>query len=143
MGTLLFIPLTMIAFFESTLNTTAHQRLKQYFSDDVTEDEDDPKLQDPETDGEEGKICTEKFADLIKAFPKYVLAFITQGFSDNPTLQHWRVCVYSACSGGGKASETGCRAEGGAGPEWKVFIEDNDGLPSRGFLGLNGYMRVL
>lgn len=70
MGTLLFIPLTMIAFFESTLNTSAHQRLRQYFSGDVLDDEDDPKLQDPETEGEDGKICTEKFADLIKEFPE-------------------------------------------------------------------------
>lgn len=72
MGTLLFIPLTLIAFFESTLNTSTHQRLKHYFSGDVVDDEDDPQLQDPETEGEEGQICTEKFADLIKAFPKYV-----------------------------------------------------------------------
>lgn len=71
MGTLLFIPLTVIAFFESTLNTTAHQRLRQYFSDDVLEDEDDPELQDPE-EAEEGTICKEKFADLVKVFPKCV-----------------------------------------------------------------------
>jgi hypothetical protein len=71
MGTLLFVPLTLIAFFESTLNTTAHQRLKQYFSDDILEDEDDPELQDPE-EAEEGTICKEKFADLIAVFPKYV-----------------------------------------------------------------------
>ncbi|KAJ9108163.1 hypothetical protein QFC20_003524 [Naganishia adeliensis] len=68
MGTLLFVPLTLIAFFESTLNTTAHQRLRQYFSDDILEDEDDAELQDPE-EAEEGTICKEKFADLIKVFP--------------------------------------------------------------------------
>ncbi|KAI5450878.1 Calcium channel yvc1 [Naganishia albida] len=68
MGTLLFVPLTLIAFFESTLNTTAHQRLKQYFSDDILEDEDDPELQDPE-EAEEGTICKEKFADLVAVFP--------------------------------------------------------------------------
>lgn len=73
MGTLLFVPLTLIAFFESTLNATAHQRLKQYFSDDILEDEDDPELQDPE-EAEEGTICKEKFADLIAVFPKYVPA---------------------------------------------------------------------
>ncbi|GHJ83748.1 hypothetical protein NliqN6_0150 [Naganishia liquefaciens] len=69
MGTFLFIPLTLIALFESTLNTSTHQRFKQYFSGEVVDDEDDPQLQDPETNGEEGQICTEKFADLIKAFP--------------------------------------------------------------------------
>lgn len=71
MGTLLFVPLTLIAFFESTLNTTAHQRLRQYFSDDILEDEDDAELQDPQ-EAEEGTICKEKFADLIKVFPKCV-----------------------------------------------------------------------
>lgn len=71
MSTLLFVPLVLIAFFESTLNATAHQRLKLYFSDDILEDEDDPELQDPETgDGEQGVISTEKFADLVKVFPK-------------------------------------------------------------------------
>ncbi|KAJ9094974.1 hypothetical protein QFC21_005767 [Naganishia friedmannii] len=70
MSTLLFVPLVLIALFESTLNATAHQRLKLYFSDDVLEDEDDPDLQDPETDhGEHGVIAKEKFADLIKVFP--------------------------------------------------------------------------
>ncbi|KAJ9120472.1 hypothetical protein QFC24_005145 [Naganishia onofrii] len=70
MSTLLFVPLVLIAFFESTLNATAHQRLKLYFSDDILEDEDDPELQDPETgDGEQGVISTEKFADLVKVFP--------------------------------------------------------------------------
>lgn len=82
MGTLLFVPLTLIAFFESTLNTTAHQRLKQYFSDDILEDEDDPELQDPE-EAEEGTICKEKFADLVAVFPKYVPAEVKRAFADD------------------------------------------------------------
>ncbi|KAJ9111044.1 hypothetical protein QFC19_001241 [Naganishia cerealis] len=77
MGTLLFVPLILIALFESTLNATAHQRLKLYFSDDVLEDEDDPELQNPETgNGEHGVISKEKFEDLVKVFPKYVHATV-------------------------------------------------------------------
>lgn len=90
----------MIAFFESTLNATAHQRLKLYFSDDVLEDEDDPDLQDPETDhAEHGVIAKEKFADLVKVFPKYVYpapnSWPDEHYSFNLVIEllHQHLCI--------------------------------------------------
>lgn len=121
MGTLLFVPLTLIAFFESTMNTTAHQRLKEYFSDDVLEDEDDPDLQDPKDDDENGDICKVKFEDLVKVFPKCVsVRAVSLASSQRFPLQYWLVSLGSNLARDRKVAETNGRVEANAGKsEWE------------------------
>ena len=69
--TILFaIPLTLIALFESQLDTSKNKTMRAWL--EATEDgqEDDPACQDPNSDDDpQGTISIVKFEDLVQAFP--------------------------------------------------------------------------
>lgn len=70
MTVVFFIPLTIIALFETRFSRShAPGGWTDYFDQPMPEDEEDPKVKDPSGD-EGGEICTEKFDDLVKSFPK-------------------------------------------------------------------------
>ena len=71
MMTLFFIPLVVVAFFESNLDTRKNMFMKVWFSAADEGEEDDPNNQDPEVHEEDAdlKICKVKFADLVARFP--------------------------------------------------------------------------
>ncbi|WWC97015.1 hypothetical protein V866_003892 [Kwoniella sp. B9012] len=70
MSTLFFIPLTVIALFESQVSHSRSQRLRAYFSGPPPDDEDDPKINDPTVeDDSQGEISKVKFDELVKSFP--------------------------------------------------------------------------
>lgn len=74
MSVLFFIPLTIIAVYESQFaHPKTRQRLQLLETDMGIEEEDDPKVEDPSCD-EEGEISRVAFQDLVKRFPKYVKA---------------------------------------------------------------------
>lgn len=75
MSCVFFIPLTVIAFFESQLSQSRSRRLHAYFSGPSPEDEGDLNIEDPTCDDEDGKISRVRFDDLVKVFPEYALAF--------------------------------------------------------------------
>ncbi|GFZ42615.1 hypothetical protein JCM24511_00332 [Saitozyma sp. JCM 24511] len=69
MSVLFFVPLIMIAFFESQITHSRSDTLRAYFSGPPPEeDEDSPDVVDPKGD-EEGEISTVKFDDLVECFP--------------------------------------------------------------------------
>jgi hypothetical protein len=70
MSVLFFLPLIMIAFFESQITHSRSDTLRAYFSGPPPEeDEESPDVVDPKGD-EEGEISTVKFDNLIECFPK-------------------------------------------------------------------------
>ena len=68
MSFIFFIPLTLIALFESQIGHAKSARLREYFSALPLENERDPKIENPASD--EGQISLVSFDDLVKAFPE-------------------------------------------------------------------------
>lgn len=69
MTVLFIIPLSMIAVYESGVVHSRRGLLHDYFADPIPEDDDDPKVTDPEVNDPNGVICTKSFDELVKAFP--------------------------------------------------------------------------
>ncbi|WVQ73691.1 hypothetical protein IAR50_003271 [Cryptococcus sp. DSM 104548] len=67
------IPLTVIALFESQIAHSKSRRLRQYFQGPPPDEDDDPKVEDPTCDEDEGEISTVKFDELISVFPNTAL----------------------------------------------------------------------
>ncbi|KAJ7686075.1 calcium activated cation channel [Mycena rosella] len=63
-----FVPLTMIAFYESVMDTNKHVWMKRWLRGDDEGEDDQPEYRDPEVD-DERKISRVPFDELIKAFP--------------------------------------------------------------------------
>jgi hypothetical protein len=83
MSMLFFIPLTVIALFESQIAHPRSRRIKLYFDGPEIDTDDDPKEEDPDCDGDdEGEISTVKFSELIKSFPKSVIRSVMEGRAD-------------------------------------------------------------
>lgn len=71
MSVLFFVPLSVIALFESQVAHPRSRRIQLYLESSDIETEDDPKTEDPTCDDDaEGEISKVKFEDLVKAFPK-------------------------------------------------------------------------
>lgn len=81
MSTIFFVPLTVIALFESQLSHSRSQRIRAYFSGPPPEEEGDSKIEDPSCEDDGGEISTIKFDDLVKAFPEYVSKNVPVGRS--------------------------------------------------------------
>lgn len=74
MRVVFFIPLSIIAFFESTSAEPKNRWMSSFMNGStVEEDEEDPAVRDPEVGGEDGenglKISKVPFEELIKVFP--------------------------------------------------------------------------
>jgi len=71
MTIIFFIPLIIIALFESHLDVTTNRYMKNYFNAVDDGEEDDPNIQNPTVEGEEENLQISKvpFAKLIAAFP--------------------------------------------------------------------------
>ena len=69
MRVLFWVPLSLIAVFEATLDPRKNSFTHAWFEANEEEDEDDPEYQDPEVDEEDGKITKVTFKELIKDFP--------------------------------------------------------------------------
>lgn len=72
MSIIFFLPLTMIALFESQIAHPRSRRIQVYLDGNDLDTDDDPKTEDPNCDDAEGEISRVKFDELIKAFPKSV-----------------------------------------------------------------------
>ncbi|KAJ7129408.1 calcium activated cation channel [Mycena epipterygia] len=69
MAIVFFVPLTMIAFYESaTMDTDKHAWMKRWLSGNDQGDGDRPEFRDPQVDGER-VISKVPFEELVKAFP--------------------------------------------------------------------------
>lgn len=78
MMVLFFIPLTALALFETTLDTTTNRFMKNWFGATEDGEEDDPENQDPDVD-EEGMVLSKvPFAELVKAFPNTQVVSFSQ-----------------------------------------------------------------
>ena len=68
------VPLVIIALFESQIaHPRARKRLQFLFGDSGPDDEDDPKIQNPDGgEDDEGEISKIPFNELVKEFPKSV-----------------------------------------------------------------------
>ncbi|WVR03896.1 hypothetical protein IAU60_000895 [Kwoniella sp. DSM 27419] len=74
MSTIFFIPLMLIALFETQIAHSRSQRVRAYFSGPPPDEEGDPKVEDPSCeDDDEGEITKIKFAELVKVFPNTAL----------------------------------------------------------------------
>ncbi len=73
MGTVFFIPLCVIALFESQLNPSTHGWVKDWFSSSDDGGEDAPHFQDPVVMGEDAerglRISKVLFSEIVKQFP--------------------------------------------------------------------------
>ncbi|GMK55778.1 hypothetical protein CspeluHIS016_0208340 [Cutaneotrichosporon spelunceum] len=69
MTVIFFIPLVMIAAYESGVVHSRRGLLHDYFADPIPEDDDDPKVINPETDDPNGIICKHSFEELVSNFP--------------------------------------------------------------------------
>ncbi|TYJ58757.1 hypothetical protein B9479_000593 [Cryptococcus floricola] len=70
MTAIFVVPLTVIALFESQIAHSKSRRLRQYFQGPPPDEDDDPKIEDPSCDEDEGgQISTVKFEELISVFP--------------------------------------------------------------------------
>lgn len=79
MGTVFFVPLMVIALYESTFDTRKHAWMESWFRGDDEGDEDRPENRDPPTDDPDCpglKISKVPFEELIKVFPNIQQAFI-------------------------------------------------------------------
>lgn len=73
MSMIFFIPLSIIALWESQIARTRSERIRAYFDGPIGEEEEDPKVLDPACDEDDGgEISKVKFEDLVKVFPEYV-----------------------------------------------------------------------
>lgn len=70
MSVIFFVPLSMIALFESQIAHTRSDKLRAYFSGPAPEEEGDPKIEDPGTDDPNGEISKVSYEELVKVFPK-------------------------------------------------------------------------
>ena len=73
MGFLFFIPLTVIAFYESTSDRRTYVWMESWFSGDYEAPQDSPENRNPvvnDPDCEGLAISKVPFEELIKAFPK-------------------------------------------------------------------------
>ncbi|KAF9464883.1 hypothetical protein BDZ94DRAFT_1296902 [Collybia nuda] len=72
MGTLFFIPLATIAFYESTFDTQKHSWMKNWLRGDDEGEQDYPATRDPDVDddGCQGMVISKvPFDELVKVFP--------------------------------------------------------------------------
>lgn len=69
MGTIFFIPMTAIALYESQITHGRGGMLHAYFAEPIPEDDEDPKVINPECDDPAGQISKESFDDLVEVFP--------------------------------------------------------------------------
>jgi hypothetical protein len=72
MSTIFFIPLVIIAVFETQISHSRSERIRLYFAGPAPEEEGDPKVEDPESDDPNGEISKYSFEELVKAFPECV-----------------------------------------------------------------------
>ncbi|EJD01312.1 calcium activated cation channel [Fomitiporia mediterranea MF3/22] len=70
MSTFFFIPLLVIALWETSLDTSTNRFMKSWFSPADEGEEDDPANQDPEvSEPDDLKICVVPFKELVAKFP--------------------------------------------------------------------------
>lgn len=69
MGTLFFVPMVAIALYESQITHARGGMLHAYFAEPIPEDDEDPKVINPQSDDPSGEISKESFEDLCKVFP--------------------------------------------------------------------------
>lgn len=69
MTVIFFVPLSMIAIYESGVVHARRGLLHDYFADPMPEDDDDPKIMNPEVNDPNGIISKIPFDELVKAFP--------------------------------------------------------------------------
>jgi hypothetical protein len=72
MCTIFFVPLAVIAFYESTFDSRKHAWMKNWLRGNDEGAEDSPENRDPEVDDNEGdglKISKVPFVELTKMFP--------------------------------------------------------------------------
>ncbi|KAF8605353.1 calcium activated cation channel [Ceratobasidium sp. AG-I] len=75
MSIIFFIPLLMIAFFESYLDTNRNVFMRQMFTAAQDGEEEDPENKDPEVEDEDGmRISKKSFDEIVKAFPNSFLS---------------------------------------------------------------------
>ena len=97
MGIIFIIPLTLIAFYESTFDKRKHVWMESWFGGDDEGSKDcpenrDPKVDDPNCEGLE--ISKVPFDELIKVFPKtdQVGNLCVSSFANN----HRQICLQSS-----------------------------------------------
>lgn len=71
MSVVFFIPLCIIAVFESQIHTGRAKRFREYLDGDILDQDEDPKTEDPDCE-DEGEICRVSFDELTSVFPEYV-----------------------------------------------------------------------
>jgi hypothetical protein len=69
MTVIFIVPLSIIAVYESGVVHSRRGLLHDYFADPIPEDEDDPKVMDPEVNDPNGIICKKSFEELVATFP--------------------------------------------------------------------------
>jgi len=69
MTIIFFIPLVCIALWESQVVHNRGGMLHEYFNEPITEDDDDPKIQNPDSDDAGGQISKVDFDTLVRVFP--------------------------------------------------------------------------
>jgi hypothetical protein len=70
MSIIFFIPLSLIALFETQIAHARSERVRMYFAGAPPDEEGDPKIENPESDDPNGEICSMTFDELVKAFPE-------------------------------------------------------------------------
>lgn len=70
MSVIFFVPLSLIALFESQVAHTRSDKLRAYFAGPPPEEEGDPKVEDPGSDDPNGEISKVSYEELVKVFPK-------------------------------------------------------------------------
>ncbi|KAJ7094508.1 hypothetical protein B0H15DRAFT_946921 [Mycena belliarum] len=101
-----FIPLSMIAFYESVFDSNKHVWMKRWLRGDDEGDEDKPEHRDPEVDDREceGRVISRvKFDQIIKAFPNTNESSEALMLKEILELKKQLVLVLEKLDGGGKA----------------------------------------
>jgi hypothetical protein len=89
MRTLFFIPLILIALYETYLDPRTNKYTRAWFEANKEGDEDDPECQNPKVpqDEQEGEISKVPFDQLIKAFPNTAISVEAALISEINTLK--------------------------------------------------------
>ncbi|WVF67133.1 hypothetical protein IAT40_001878 [Kwoniella sp. CBS 6097] len=108
MSTIFFVPLVIIAFFESQIAHSRSQRLRAYFSGPPPDEEGDPKVEDPVCDDDdEGEITKVKFEELIKVFPNTALTESAVVHREIKVMREQLDRLEKLLGGGGEGSKKG------------------------------------
>ncbi|KAJ7180384.1 calcium activated cation channel [Mycena crocata] len=114
MAIVFFVPLTLIALYESVADANKNAWMKRWLSGNDEGEDDRPEYRDPDVDDGEGRgrvISKVKFAELVKAFPNTNQSSEALMLKEIMELKKQLALILEKMDGGSKNGANGNKAE--------------------------------